>query len=137
MNLYKILIYFISFFILFSLISNFLISIFENNLFAFLSFRNLFLILFLVSLIKENKLFLLALIFINLLFWYYCFITKSEVSYLSNPITNYTISIFNFFEILKKSSFIKNLIIKLPLIFNFLILVFIIPYKIKILKEQL
>lgn len=137
MNLYKILIYFISFFILFSLISNFLISIFENNLFAFLSFRNLFLILFLVSLIKENKLFLLALIFINLLFWYYFFITKSEVSYLSNPITNYTISIFNFFEILKKSSFIKNLIIKLPLIFNFLILVFIIPYKIKILKEQL
>ena len=137
MNLYKILIYFISFFILFSLISNFLISIFENNLFAFLSFRNLFLILFLVSLIKENKLLLLALIFINLLFWYYFFITKSEVSYLSNPITNYTISIFNFFEILKKSSFIKNLIIKLPLIFNFLILVFIIPYKIKILKEQL
>ena len=116
--------YFALFFITMSIVLNLILCYNEKNMFCLISLRNIFLYIFLICYIKYNKWTLSLLILINLSFWYYFFIEKSNQSFFNNPIIYFTNSLKEFLKYASLPKLILNLVSSVPLIINILIILY-------------
>lgn len=112
-----------------SLLSNILIDAKMKNI-SFFSIRNLFLIALTLIVIINNRATAICLIGMSILFWINFIFFDSNSSYYSNQVIYYTDNIFYIF--FDKNKTLHKVVLNIPLISNLLILIFVIPYRLKL-----
>lgn len=131
----NILRYFIIITISSALVANIFVCIDERNFTGVFSFRNLFLILFLMCFVIYRKWTLVLLVIINISFWYFYLTESLNIAYPDHPIVYYTRSINDLFGTTSKG--LRGIILFLPLFANILISFIDIPYRIIKLKREI
>lgn len=112
-----------------SLLSNILIDVKMKDT-SFFSIRNLFLIALTLIVIINNRATAICLIGMSILFWINFIFFDSNSSYYSNQVIYYTDSIYYIF--FDKNKTLHKVVLNTPLILNILILIFIIPHRLKL-----
>ncbi len=118
-------------FLILSLISNIVISFNENTFSSIISFRNLFLIGLMFSLIWNSKFTNLLLLILSIFFWYNYFFSNDLNSYHSNAVIFFSANLFEVLKSFTNNIFLKKIILILPFISFLLITILIIPVRIK------
>jgi hypothetical protein len=120
----RIILFFVSLFVVFSLISNISISFIDKNVLGIFSIRNLFLLIFLLILSYKSKFSTFSLTLLCLFFWYKFFLKNQLEAYYSNALLYYTININEILSSFFSNQRLSKIILTVPFI-SFLLLTFI------------
>ena len=117
------------------IILNLILCYNEESFKAIFALRNLYLYAFLICYLFYNRITLILLTMIVIVFWYQFFTAPKLIQYYSNPVIYFTIPLW---EVLKfyVSKIISGLILVTPLFLSSVISVIEIPYRIKIEIEM-
>lgn len=118
-------------FLVLSLISNIIISINEKTILKIISFRNLFLIGLIFSVIYKSKFTYLLLLILSIFFWYNYFFSNDLNSFHSNAIIYFSANLFEVLKFYINNIFLKKIILIIPFISFLLITFLIIPARAK------
>jgi len=134
-KLYSAFKYFTISIILICIILNLILCYNEDSFKAIFALRNLYLYGFLICYLFYNRITLIILIMIVIVFWYQFFSAPKLIEYYSNPIIYFTSPLW---EVLKfyVSRIVSGLILVTPLFLSSIITIIEIPYRIKIEVEK-
>lgn len=134
-KLYSAYKYFTISLILICIILNLILCYNEDSFKAIFAFRNLYLYVFLICYLLYNRITLIILIMIVIVFWYQFFSAPKLIEYNGNPIIYFTSPLW---EVLKfyVTRIVSGFILITPLFLSSIITFIEIPYRIKIEVER-